>query len=148
MNKNIDFYQQLRMKIRRWLESKEGGNNKWAEYLMFAPDLFHLLCKLSLDPEVSTNEKAKLAAAIAYFVSPIDLIPEAIIGPIGYADDIALAAYVLNSIVNSTSEDIVIKHWAGDGDVLKVIQQILKVADEMIGSGLWRKVKKVLGNKI
>jgi len=133
------------MKIRNWLESDAGRHNKWAEYLMFAPDLFHLLCKLSLDPEVSTREKAKLAAAIAYFVSPIDLIPEALTGPIGYVDDIALAAYVLNSIVNNTNKDIVIKHWAGDGDVLNVIQQILKVADEMVGSGLWRKIKRIIG---
>ncbi|MFO7889211.1 MAG: DUF1232 domain-containing protein [bacterium] len=145
MNKKADFYQQLRIKIRNWLESDEGRQNKWAEYLMFAPDLFHLLCKLSVDPEVSTKEKAKLAGAIAYFVLPIDLVPEAITGPIGYVDDIALAAYVLNSIVNNSNEDIVTKHWAGDGDILKVIQQILKVADEMVGSGLWRKVKRIVG---
>ena len=141
----IDFYQQLRIKIRNWLESKDGRQHKWAEYLMFAPDLFHLLCKLSLDPEVPSKEKAKLAGAIAYFILPVDLIPEALTGPIGYVDDIALAAYVLNRIVNNTSEEVVQKHWAGDGDVLKIIQQILKVADEMVGSGLWRKVKRIVG---
>ena len=146
MNKKIDFYQKLRIKIKTWLESDKGKQNKWAEYLMFAPDLFHLLCKLSLDPEVPTKEKAKLATAIAYFISPVDLLPEAFTGPVGYVDDIALAAYVLNSIINNTGEEIVVKHWAGDRDVLNVIQQILKVADEMLGSGLWRKVKRIIGN--
>lgn len=34
------------------------------------------------------------------------------------------------------------KHWAGDGDVLNVIQQIIEVADEMVGSGLWSKIRK------
>jgi len=145
VDNKIDFYQQVRIKIRTWLESKEGKQHKWAEYLMFAPDLFHLLCKLSLDPEVPSKEKAKLAGAIAYFILPVDLIPEALTGPIGYADDIALAAYVLHNIVNNTNEDIVRKHWAGDGDVLKIIQKILKVADEMVGSGLWRKVKRIVG---
>jgi len=71
-----DFYQQLRADIRTWLETKTGRSSKWSEYLLVAPDLFHLLCKLALDKEVPAGEKAKLAGAIAYFVSPIDLLPE------------------------------------------------------------------------
>ena len=50
---------------------------------------------------------------------------------------IALAAFVLNSIVNSNRPDVVQRHWAGDGDVLVVIKQIIGVADKMVGSGLW-----------
>jgi uncharacterized membrane protein YkvA (DUF1232 family) len=142
MNKQEDFYQSFREKIRKWLASSEGKSNKFAEYLMFAPDLFHLLCKLSLDDEVPVKEKAKLAGAIAYFVSPIDLIPEIITGPIGYLDDIAIAALVLNGIINNTDKALVQRHWAGDGDVLEVIQQIIKVADEMVGSGLWSRLKR------
>ena len=41
----------------------------------------------------------------------MDLVPEAIVGPIGYVDDIALAAYVLNSIVNNASPEVVQRHW-------------------------------------
>jgi len=141
--KNVDFYQNLRIKIRVWL-SKKGKSNKWAEYLMWAPDLFHLLCKLSIDKEVPAKEKAKLAAAIAYFISPIDLVPEAILGPVGYVDDIALAAYVLNSIIKNTGEDIIKRHWAGDENVFVIISQILSFADEMVGGGLWRKLKGLI----
>ncbi len=139
---HLDFYQNLREKFRKWIESDEAKNNKYAEYLLFAPDLFHLMCKLTVDPDVSIHDKAKLAIAIAYFVSPIDLIPEAIVGPIGYVDDIALAAFVLNSIIKNNPE-IVQKHWAGDDNVLEVIKKILVAANEMVGSGLWRKLKKL-----
>jgi len=59
---------------------------------------------------------------------------------VGYVDDIALAAYVLNSIVNETDPSVVQKQWAGDGDVLDAIKHILKVANEMVGSGLWKKL--------
>lgn len=141
--KNDDFYQKLRQQFKKWLSTKEGKTNKYAEYLMFAPDFFHLLVKLAMDPDVPASEKAKLAVAIAYFVSPIDLIPEGIVGPAGYIDDIALSAYVLNSIVNSVGPDVIKKHWAGDGDVLIAIKEVLKVADEMLGSGLWKKIKNM-----
>jgi uncharacterized membrane protein YkvA (DUF1232 family) len=106
---------------------------------MFAPDLFHLLCKLVLDEQVLVADKARLAGAIVYFISPLDFIPEGLFGPLGYTDDIAVAAYVLNSIINHTDPEIVKKHWAGEGEVLDVIQRILVSADEMIGGGLWNK---------
>ncbi len=108
--------------------------------------LFHLLCKLSLDENVSGSDKAKLAGAILYFVSPVDFLPEGILGPAGYADDIAIAAYVLNSVVNHTDPEVVRKHWAGDEDVLKVIKQILDVADKMVGGGLMKKIRRKFGS--
>jgi uncharacterized membrane protein YkvA (DUF1232 family) len=136
-----DFYQNLRSKMKAWIESREGKSHKWAEYLMFAPDLFHLLCRLSLDKDVPVKEKAKLVGAIAYFLSPIDLIPEAVTGPVGYVDDIAIASYVINSIVTNSDAEVVKKHWAGEKDVLEVIQAILKSADKMVGNRLWKKLK-------
>jgi len=139
--KEVDFYVKLRHKIKQWLDSKSGKSNQWARYLIWAPDLFHLLWKLSLDENVPKKEKVKLVAALAYFISPIDLIPEAIFGPVAFTDDIALTAYVLNGLVNNISPDIVRKHWAGEEDVLEVIKKILMVADKMIGKGLWNKLK-------
>ncbi len=144
-DRNSDFYQQLRGRIREWLKSDEGRSDKWAEYLLLAPDLFHLMWKLSADPDVPAKDKVKLAGALAYFISPIDLIPEAMLGPIGYVDDIALAALVLNGILNHTSPEVLARHWAGDEDVLVAIRRILAVADEMVGAGVWRKLKKLGG---
>ena len=140
--KQLDFYQKLREKIRKWIKSDKGKAHRWADYLLFAPDLFHLLCKLSIDPEVPAKEKAKLFAAIAYFISPVDCMPEAILGPIGYLDDIVVAAIVVNSLINNTGPEIVKRHWAGDEDVLIVIKHILEVADKMVGVGLLKKIGK------
>lgn len=141
LDHQLDFYQQMRDSIRIWLKGK-GVNYQFADFLLAAPDLFHLLCKLAIDKEVPVNEKAKLATAIVYFISPVDLIPEALTGPLGYIDDVAIAAFVLNRLVNKTNPEIVRRHWAGDKDILDLIQQILQVADEMIGSGLWAKIRK------
>lgn len=135
-----DFFKELREKVRRWA-SGEGKQSRWIDYLLLAPDLFHLLVKLSLDKDVSVASKAKLGFTIAYFISPIDLIPEGVVGPAGYVDDIALAAYVLKSIINDTDPKIVERHWAGDSTLLEVVEHILSVSHEMVGSGLWRKLK-------
>ncbi len=139
-----DFYQKLRTDIRKWLQTKTGKSSKWSEYVLLAPDLFHLLAKLALDKEVPASEKAKIAGALAYFISPIDLIPEALFGPIGYLDDVALAAYVINSVMKNCDHSIVIRHWAGEQDVLELVRQIVDVGADMLGNKIWDKLKRMV----
>ena len=143
-DKQLDFYQKLRTKIANYLDKKDF---EYGDILMMGPDFFHLMVKLSLDPRVETVKKAKLVFAITYFFSPIDLLPEAILGPIGYLDDIALAAYVLNDYVNNNESDLLYEHWAGQSDVLASIQNVLTLANRFLGEGLWKKLKNKIGAK-
>jgi uncharacterized membrane protein YkvA (DUF1232 family) len=142
-DKHADFYRTLRTRITTWL-SNQGEGYRHAELLLVAPDLFHLLCRLALDKRVPASEKAKLAGAIAYFVSPLDIIPEVFLGPIGFLDDVAVAAFALNSVINSGQGDIAKELWAGDGDVLALIQRIVATADDMLGAGVWRRLRSML----
>ena len=135
-----DFYQALRSRIASWLESK-GAGFKHAQILLLAPDLFHLLTRLLLDRRIPPAEKATLGAAIAYFLSPVDFLPEALLGPAGYVDDVALAAYAISRLINAGHGAVARELWAGDGELLEVIRRILEVADEMVGSGLWERLK-------
>jgi uncharacterized membrane protein YkvA (DUF1232 family) len=141
---NQDFYQKMRVDIREWIQTKTGKESQWSEYLLLAPDLFHLLAKLAMDKEVPSTEKAKIAGALAYFISPIDFIPEALFGPLGYLDDVALAAYVINSVMKNCEPSIVTKHWAGEQNILELVQQIVDVASDMLGNKVWDKLKQMV----
>ena len=142
MDKN-DFYQKLRVRVKDWA-SREGKDSTVFKYVLIAPDFFHFLCKLMLDSRVPGREKNKVAAAIAYFISPVDLIPEGLVGPAGYIDDVALAAYVLNSILNSVGPEVLEDHWAGDSDVLDTVREVVGVADRLVGSGMWKRIKGLI----
>jgi uncharacterized membrane protein YkvA (DUF1232 family) len=139
-DKHADFYRSLRIRITGWLEKQPEGF-RHAKFLLVAPDLFHLLCRLALDKRVPGSEKAKLAGAIAYFVSPLDLVPDLLMGPFGFLDDVAVAAFALNSVINSGQGEIAKELWAGDGDVLVLIQQIIATADDMLGAGVWKRLR-------
>jgi uncharacterized membrane protein YkvA (DUF1232 family) len=138
--KHQDFYLKLRKRINVYLAKNK--QQKYSDILLLAPDLFHLLVKLSLDKRIPSGKKAKFLGVIAYFISPVDLLPELILGPIGYLDDIALTAWVLNDYINDTDSTIVRELWAGDQDILTTIKNILTVSDQMIGKGLWKKLRK------
>ncbi|MCF7810161.1 DUF1232 domain-containing protein [bacterium] len=143
--KEHDFYQKLRIKVHDWQREK-SADYKWMEYVVLAPDLFHLIVKLSLDKDVTPTQKAQLLFVIAYFISPIDLIPDPIPG-VGLLDDIALAAFVLNSLLNSIDPQVIQRNWAGEEDILILVKRIINKADEMIGSGLYRKLVRLFRNK-
>jgi uncharacterized membrane protein YkvA (DUF1232 family) len=140
--KHLDFYKKIRQDVKHWVNDNLDNENKWVDYILAAPDLFHLLCKLTTDSKIPSNKKLKLVAGIAYFISPIDLLPEMFLGPAGYLDDIAVAAYILNDLINEVDPHIVRKHWAGEQDVLDLIKTILANADEMIGSKMWKRIRK------
>jgi uncharacterized membrane protein YkvA (DUF1232 family) len=140
--KHLDFYRKIRKDVKDWVNDNLDKENKWADYILAAPDLFHLLCKLTTDREIPSNKKIKLVAGIAYFISPIDLLPEMFLGPVGYLDDIAVAAFILNDLINEVDPQIVKKHWAGEQDVLVLIKTILANADKMIGRKMWQRIRK------
>ena len=140
-SKGEKFYLKIRKNVSNWLADNTNFNNKWREYILVAPDIFYLLVKLVQDPDVPQNKKIKLVAAIVYFISPFDILPEAILGPVGYLDDLALATYVLNDLVNSIDPQIIKRNWVGDVDILYMIKKILVNVDGMIGKGIWEKLK-------
>jgi uncharacterized membrane protein YkvA (DUF1232 family) len=77
---------------------------------------------------------------VAYFINPLDLIPELLLGPPGLVDDVALAAYVLHDLLETSDPAIVREHWEGSADILDLIRRILATADTMVGGSIWRRI--------
>lgn len=42
----------------------------------------------------------KVIPIILYIISPIDLVPEALLGPFGLADDVGALIYLIKTLVN------------------------------------------------
>jgi uncharacterized membrane protein YkvA (DUF1232 family) len=135
-----DFYKKLRNEVVVWINTN-GKDNKWADYILLAPDIFHLLIKLSMDKDVPLDKKVRLAAVIGYFILPLDFFPEILLGPIGYLDDIAISAYILDELFNTIDPQIIKKYWAGDRDLLNSVRTIITNANKFLGKGLLQKLK-------
>lgn len=143
-NQYRDFTQNLKEKINNWMKTPIGQKSKWAQYIRYTPELFHVIIKLSADKDLPATEKAKIAAVVSYFVSPLDLIPEEFWGALGYVDDIALAAYVLKHIQKSAGPEFVKKYWQPERDIQVFIDAIIDVAEEMVGANYWKKLKELV----
>jgi uncharacterized membrane protein YkvA (DUF1232 family) len=135
---NEDFYRALREKI-------TGYTGAYADYVMLVPDLFLLISRLMLDPRIDGRHKAYMGAALAYVISPIDLISERRFGPIGYLDDLVVVVAALNMLFNEVDRQIILEHWSGKADLLDTIQKVLAQADQLIGKGRLEKILAAIG---
>lgn len=96
------------------------------EYALLFPRLLKLVWNLARDPRVPARSKAVLVLVAGYLVSPVDLIPEFLVG-LGQLDDIVVVAFALDQMLNRVDADIVREHWDGDRDILEVVQEILDI---------------------
>jgi uncharacterized membrane protein YkvA (DUF1232 family) len=138
------FYDRLRQNIQRYLAKKGSLAGKTAEWLLLVPDVFILLWRLINDARVNGKNKVMLGSGLAYYLFPLDIIPEGFLGPTGYVDDLVLAVYMLNRVLADTDPEVLREHWSGREDILSVIQRILGAADNLVGKDLLGRVKKLV----
>lgn len=59
-------------------------------------------------PEASVKDKAIIIGAIGYFISPLDVIPDALLG-IGFTDDMGVIAAAVAKIRLNASKEVLAK---------------------------------------
>lgn len=107
------------------------------ELTMFLPNFVVLLKRLMTDRRVPRRSKMMVAATTLYLVSPIDVIPDFIPG-LGQLDDIVLAVLALHSLLNRVDEAVILEHWQGDEDVIRMIRAGVSAATRLV-PGDWEK---------
>ena len=148
----LSFYDRLREKILQTVEKRSGRRGaKLTEdtvrALLLVPDIFILLVRLALDKEVPGSARAMIGGAIAYFILPFDLLPEAILGPAGYLDDLVLAVAVLAQAFGGDLEPYARKHWSGSEDLRVVIRDITSTAQSLLGQKLYDRLRRLLSRR-
>lgn len=136
------FYDRMRESIRNYLAAKGTAAGSAGEYLLLAPDIFVLLWRLINDDRVNAKNKVMLGSGLAYYIFPLDIMPEGFLGPIGYIDDLVFAVYLLNKLLSDTDVEILREHWSGRDDILDSIRNVLNAADNLVGSDIIGKIKK------
>ena len=109
----------------------ETQKTKLKEYALLVPNLLKLLWRLTRDPRVPARVKASLFVLMGYVVSPVDLIPDVIPG-LGQVDELVIAAFVLDQMLNRVPAEVVREHWDGDKDILEIVQEVLDITTAFV----------------
>ena len=135
-------YDRLRAQIRPVVP---GGRSDLRDVMLAFPDLVMLLLRLMRDPRVAVGDKAVALFGVFYVLSPIDLVPVWLFGPLGALDDLLVVAATLSRVVNHVHPDVVRSHWSGQGDALALIQRATDWSEETLGGRLRGVVRRILG---
>lgn len=142
-----DLYRRLRTRLDAWLETREGRAYRFADHLLLLPDFVHLIVRLALDRRVPAELRTQTAAVLAYVLLPLDLVPEGMVGPVGFADDVLLVALMVRRLLTAVPSDVVLEHWAGPAGLMATIRRILEAAEEMVGSRVWQRLQRFVGGR-
>jgi uncharacterized membrane protein YkvA (DUF1232 family) len=82
-------YDRLRTRI---VEPAPGEGSGFRDIILLLPDLTILLMRLMRDRRVHVVHKGIAIAGVAYVLSPIDVLPALVFGPLGILDDVFVVA--------------------------------------------------------
>jgi len=126
----VRFYDSLKARIIEWLSTKLGGRLvKLAEFTFLLPDIMILLGRLLLDRRAPRRLRIKLGMILGYMASPLDLVPETMVGPIGLVDDLVLVAFALDRVFAEVNEEILAEHWSGRPEHLEKLGELADLVD-------------------
>jgi uncharacterized membrane protein YkvA (DUF1232 family) len=94
--------------------------------LRLLPDVLRLLRRLAADRTLPWTVRARVWAALAWLLSPLDLIPE-FVPVIGPADDIIVVTILLRSLIRRAGPETVQRHWPGTPEGLAVLSRLCKL---------------------
>ena len=127
-------YDRLRTRVAKIPEPGQGSG--MSDILLLLPDFTVLLARLLRDPRVSRRSKLIALFGIGYVLSPIDLLPALLLGPIGLLDDVVVVTAALSRLINHVHPDVVRAAWPGQGDALEAIQRSASWCERFLGRKL------------
>lgn len=146
VEEHAPYYKEIRSKIQAFVK---GRMPAWVQpavpWLLAVPDFFVMMVRLVRDPRVSPKTKILVGAVIAYFLSPLDVIPD-LLGGLGLVDDLAIALYAIEEMRGAVPAAVLEEAWPGEGKVLETAAEGLRTVTQVLPgrtkSALLRLIKR------
>lgn len=111
-----------------------------------ADELYDRLYPYLLDDGRVHNEaRALICQALAYFVTPFDVLPEEVHGAEGYLDQVYLCLWVIGRLRRELPEHVLEEAWEGEGDLSGLVHEALPKVQTAVGAEARAKVLRYVG---
>ncbi|MGH7680100.1 MAG: YkvA family protein [Gemmatimonadaceae bacterium] len=123
---------------------RTGAKRTVMGYVAELPRFVKLLWGLISDPRVAILDKLLVAGAIAYILTPLDLIPD-FVPFLGEVDDVYLLVLSLRRLIENAGRSVLLAHWTGDPAELRDLnlQRALLAAAFFLPRRLRRRLRVV-----
>jgi uncharacterized membrane protein YkvA (DUF1232 family) len=106
--------------------------------MFLLPDLLRLLVNLIADTRVVLWDKFFVLSVLVYIFSPVDFVPEVLVGPFGLFEDLGLAVWVLYRLLgNPANTPAIQEHWQGDPQTMRTLQRWCQTIRQRLQRRRW-----------
>ena len=133
---------QFEMALRNEIAHYHG---RYADQIWLLPDVFRMLTNLLDDGRVDGGSRRRICAALAYFITPFEVMPRELHGPEGYLDQVCLSLSTVQDLQQALPNHVLESAWEGEGDILEVVAQELPALREAIGAENLQRISRYLG---
>jgi uncharacterized membrane protein YkvA (DUF1232 family) len=125
-------------------ERDRRGRQSIVNTIRQLPHYGRLVLGLLADSRVSVLDKALVGAAVAYVISPVNIIPD-FIPVVGELDDIFVLVLSIQHLVAGAEPEVLLDHWGGDLEELENlnIRRALLTAALFFPRGLRRRLRLI-----
>lgn len=133
---------------RERVAQREGSARTVLRALRHIPAYMRLLIGLLFDSRVAMLDKLLVLGALAYVVSPVDLIP-AVVPVFGELDVLFVLTLALQHLVAHADEDVLLDHWVGDPEELSNLNigRVMAAVSFFLPLGIRSVLRRRLGRK-
>lgn len=103
--------------------------SSWLELPRFVGDVGTLLWRVVKDPRVGRWQKIAAGAAVAYVVSPLDVIPDVVPG-LGQLDDLVVIRQALKLLADAAGTSVLREHWQGSEEGFAIVLKVAGLPSE------------------
>ena len=103
-----------------------------------------LIGRLMIDRRVPLRTRLVVVAAGVYAITPIDLVPDWI--PfVGGVDDLLVAAWAFDRLLDAAGDSIIHEHWHGPEDALHSARNAVRTAASLVPRPVSRGLNTLVG---
>jgi len=143
------FEAELRAEVKDFLQKHDHKLDKdRGKFLQLLPDFYRLLQKLANDKKIDSRIAAFCQDMVDYIESPVDILPEAVLGTIGYFDDLVVSIFALDSVQNWFGDAKILKsYWEGEENIVQIIEAGIEQIDNFVPMDIFHKIVQWVGNR-
>lgn len=120
-------------------------HGKFADQVWHTPEFFRLLTNLLEDGRVPASARARIVAALAYFITPFEALPRETHGAEGYLDQLAVCLETVLALREDLPEWLIEEAWEGEGNVWELMEEELPVVRAALDPDALQAARRYLG---
>ena len=127
-----EYINKLSIDLKKWANTNEYNNSRFGKEITYLPKFLDICLNIYDNENTSSELRNRAESIIKYAESDFDHLSEAILGNVGLADDLFLAALFLNEVKDKSIFNF-------DDETLKKISHIMLISKDMLQINVYNK---------